>query len=69
MNELSVLIKRMRKEKKMRQKEFADLSGLGTNQKVSNIEKGIIVVGLNLFKKVCENVGYEYEITIKQKKK
>ena len=69
MNELAILIKKMRKEKKMKQQQFADLSGLGTNQKVSNIEKGLIVVGLNLFKKVCENVGYEYEITIKQKKK
>jgi transcriptional regulator with XRE-family HTH domain len=68
MNELAILIKRMRKEKKMKQQQFADLSGLGTNQKVSNIEKGLIVVGLNLFKKVCENVGYEYEITIKPKK-
>jgi transcriptional regulator with XRE-family HTH domain len=64
-NELNDLIKEIRLSKKMNQTNFAKYCKLGSFQKVSNIERGFLKIGLNTLDKICKHCKIEYSIKIK----
>lgn len=63
-NELGKLVREIRKRKGLRQHEFAELCELGSAQKVSNIETGLVPIGINLFRKICMTCKVKYKVKI-----
>ena len=68
-NELNNLIKEIRLSLGLSQIDFAKKTGLASQSKVSDIEKGRVKIGLNLLNKVCKGCNLEYSINIKLEEK
>jgi transcriptional regulator with XRE-family HTH domain len=61
------IIKEIRKELNLKQVEFAPLAGFNTVQQVSQLERNVYGLGLNLIAKMVRNLsanGYQVSVDI-----
>lgn len=63
-HELNNLIKEIRLSLGLSQIDFAKKTGLASQSKVSDIEKGRVKIGLNILNKVCTACKIDYSINV-----